>query len=57
MDVVSIRTEMDAARAFMSLDEQHASLDAEREANATGNHEKRNHPVRVPTKAGEPVRG
>ena len=26
-------------------------------SNATGNHESRNHPVRVPTKAGEPVRG
>ena len=27
------------------------------EQNATGNHEPRNHPVRVPTRAGEPVRG
>ena len=26
-------------------------------SNHTGNHEPRNHPISVPTKAGEPVRG
>ena len=41
----------------LSPDEQRAHMRAIQEANATGNHESRNHPVRVPTKAGEPVRG
>ncbi len=59
MNVVSMRTGTDAAMDSMSPGEQsaHMSLRAIREANATGNHEKRNHPVRVPTKAGEHVRG
>ena len=30
---------------------------AEREANHTGNHASRNHPIAVPTASGEPVRG
>ena len=30
---------------------------AEKRANQTGNHEPRNHPIRVPTAPGEPVRG
>ena len=32
-------------------------LVAEKRASQTGNHEPRNHPIRVPTMAGEPVRG
>ena len=57
MNVVSVRTGTNAAMDSMSPDEQRAHMRAIREANATGNHESRNHPVRVPTKAGEPVRG
>ena len=57
MKVVSVRNGSDAAMDSMSPDEQRAHMRAIREANATGNHESRKHPVRVPTKAGEPVRG
>ena len=57
MNVVSVRTGSDATMDFASPDAQRAHLVAEREANATGNHEPRNHAVRVPTRAGEPVRG
>ena len=57
MNVLSVRTGTDAAMDFMSPGEQRAHMSAIREASATGNHESRNHPVRVPTKAGEPVRG
>ena len=56
MNVVSVRTGTDAAMDSMSPGEQRAHMRAIREANATGNHESRNHPVRVPTKAGESVR-
>ena len=57
MNAVSVRTGTDAAMDFMSPGEQSAQMRAVREANATGNHESRNHPVRVPTKADESVRG
>jgi len=57
MQVLSVRTGSDATMDFASPDAQRTHLVAEREANATGNHEPRNHAVRVPTRAGEPVRG
>ena len=57
MQVLSVRTGSDATMDFASPGAQHAHLTAERDANATGNHAPRNHPVRVPTRAGEPVRG
>ena len=57
MNVLSVRTGTDATIDFASIDAQRAHLNAEQEANATGNHEPRNHAVRVPTRAGEPVRG
>ena len=52
-----LRTGDDAVMDTMTADEQRAHMQARREANATGNHESRNHSVRVPTRAGEPVRG
>ena len=57
MNALSVRTGTGAVMDSMSPGEQSAHMGAIREANATGNHESRNHPVRVPTKAGEPVRG
>ena len=57
LPILSVRTGDDAVMDTMTCDEQRAHMQARREANATGNHESRNHSVRVPTRAGEPVRG
>ena len=57
MNVISVRTGTDATMDLARPDTQRAHLVAEREANATGNDEPRNHAVRVSTRAGEPVRG
>ena len=35
----------------------HADMNVRQAATHTGNHQPRNHPIRVPTRAGEPVRG
>ena len=38
-------------------DTWHTEMDRLQTETRTGNHQSRNHPTRVPTRAGEPVRG
>ena len=57
LNILSVRTGTDTVMDFETPHAQRAHMNAERRANATGNHEPRNHAVRVPTRAGEPVRG
>ena len=54
---IHYRTGNDAARDGLDPATQHEMMAAERRANQTGNHEPRNHPIRMPTMSGEPVRG
>ena len=52
-----MRRERDVKRDSMPSQEQSMDLAAEARGNRTGNHGPRNHPIRVPTAAGAPVRG
>ena len=54
---IHVRTGNDAAMDGHTPEIQHDMLQTETHANQTGNHEPRNHPIRVPTAPGEPVRG
>ena len=52
LNMLHVRTGTDT-----TMEIQHDMLVTEKRANQTGNHEPRNHPIRVPTAPGEPVRG
>ena len=54
---IHFRTGTDATMDGHTPEIQHDMLQTETHANQTGNHEPRNHPIRVPTAPGEPVRG
>ena len=56
-NVLILRRGSDSMLDGMTPQEQSAALHADRIANYTGNHDARDHPVRVPTRPGEPVRG
>ena len=57
LNIFHVRTGNDAPRDGHTPQIQHDMLETEKRANQTGNHEPRNHPIRVPTAPGEPVRG
>ena len=57
VNMFHIRTGTDATMDGHSPEIQHDMLQTEKHANQTGNHEPRNHPIRVPTAPGQPVRG
>ena len=56
-NIVHLRTGTDATMDGHTPEIQHDMLVTEMHANQTGNHEPRNHPIRVPTAPGEPCRG
>ena len=57
VQAILMRRGNDVALDGLPSSSQSMMLNAERVANYTGNHEPRNHPISVPTKAGEPVKG
>ena len=56
-NILHVRTGTDATMDGHTPETQHDMLKTEKRANQTGNHETRNHPIRVPTAPGQPVRG
>ena len=57
LNIFHFRTGTDATMDEHTPEIQHDMLVTEKRANQTGNHEPRNHQIRVPTAPGEPVRG
>ena len=57
LNFLHVRTGTDATMDRHTPQIQHDMLATEKRANQTGNHEPRNHPIRVPTAPGQPVRG
>ena len=57
VNIIYFRTGTDATMDGHTPEIQHEMLQTEKHANQTGNHEPRNHPIRVPTAPGQPVRG
>ena len=57
VNIIHFRTGTDATMDEHTPENQRDMLVTEMRANQTGNHEPRNHPIRVPTRPGEPVRG
>ena len=57
LNIFHLRTGTDATMDEHTPEIQHDVLVTEKRANQTGNHEPRNHPIRVPTRPGEPCRG
>ena len=55
--VLFIRPNGDDRFDLMAPDESTVQYHLARRENMTGNHGPRNHPIAVPTRAGEPVRG
>ena len=57
LNIIYVRTGDDAALDEEDVATQHAMMRDRESENLAGNHEPRNHPIRVPTAPGEPVRG